>query len=263
MGKIAVALAVLLATGVAHAGDGTEQFAALALKCVHSEYPNKVGLVYNSDAEVVPPRLRTPAFYGCFDWHSSVHGHWLLARLARLHPDAPYAGAVRAALAQSLTRANIEGEVRSLSTPGQASYERPYGLAWALALSEELNRFTDPEGRAWASAYAPLATLAADRLKSWLPKLYYPIRNGEHTQTAFGLSLALDYARATGDKPLEDLVIARARTYYGGDVDCPLAYEPSGEDFLSPCLGEAALMARVMPQKEFSRWLARLLPQIP
>ena len=260
-----VLLVFCLATGPACAGDyrGTEQFAALALKCAHSEYPNKVGLVYNGDAEVVPPRLRTPAFFGCFDWHSSVHGHWLLARLLRLHTDAPYAGDVRDALAQSLRAENIRGEVQSLSTPNQASYERPYGLAWALALGVELREFSDPQGRAWAQNFLPLETLAAERLKSWLPKLYYPIRNGEHTQTAFGLSLALDYARAVSDKAFEDLIVARARFYYGKDVNCPLSYEPSGEDFLSPCLGEAALMARVMPQKEFSRWLTRFLPQIP
>lgn len=257
-------LGALMAAVPAHADyHGTEQFAALALKCVHSEYPNKIGLVYNNDAEVAPPRLRTPAFYGCFDWHSSVHGHWLLARLARLYPDAPYAKDVRAALDQSLTAANIEGEVRALSTPGQASFERPYGLSWALALAEELAQFNDPQGKAWSANFAPLATLAADRLKTWLPKLYYPIRNGEHTNTAFGLGLALDYANASGDKPFAALIAARARSYYGNDKSCPLAYEPSGEDFLSPCLSEAALMARVLPQKEFGKWLARFLPTIP
>lgn len=260
------ALGVLcLSAGPLQAADyrGTEQFAALALKCVHTEYPNKIGLVYNSDAEVLPPRLRTPAFYGCFDWHSSVHGHWLLARLARLYPDAPYAPAVRAALAQSLTKENIEGEVRTLSTPGQAAFERPYGLGWALALAQELALFDDPQGQAWSANFAPLAKLAAERLKTWLPKLYYPIRNGEHTNTAFGLSLALDYARASGDQAFADLIAARARDYYGKDAQCPIAYEPSGEDFLSPCLSEAALMARVLPQKEFARWLSRFLPQIP
>lgn len=254
-----------LAHAPAAASDfhGTEQFAALALKCVHSEYPNKIGLVYNGDAEVLPPRLRTPAFYGCFDWHSSVHGHWLLARLARLYPDAPYAAAARAALTQSLSRDNIAGEVRALSTPGQASFERPYGLSWALALAEELAQFDDPQGKALSADFAPLAALAATRLKSWLPKLHYPIRNGEHTNTAFGLGLALDYARTTGDTGFADLIAARARAYYGQDPACPLAYEPSGEDFLSPCLSEAALMARVLPQKEYAAWLTRFLPQIP
>lgn len=241
---------------------GTEQFAALALRCVHTEYPNKIGLVYNSDAEVMAPRLRTPAFYGCFDWHSSVHGHWLLAHLARLYPDAPYAKDVRAALAQSLTRENIEGEVRALSTPGQAAFERPYGLGWALALAQELAQFDDPQGKAWSANFAPLAKLASERLKTWLPKLYYPIRNGEHTNTAFGLSLALDYARSSGDQAFADLIAARAKAYYGADTNCPLAYEPGGEDFLSPCLSEAALMARVLPQKDFARWLSRFLPQI-
>jgi hypothetical protein len=259
------ALGVVLAIAPALAADyhGTEQFAALALKCVHSEYPNKIGLVYNGDVEVQPPRLRTPAFYGCFDWHSSVHGHWLLARLARLYPDAPYAKDVRAALDQSLTAANIAGEVHALSTPGQASFERPYGLSWALALAEELAQFRDPQGKTWSANFAPLATLAADRLKTWLPKLHYPIRNGEHTNTAFGLGLALDYARASGDTAFADLIASRARDYYGKDTSCPLAYEPSGEDFLSPCLSEASLMARVLPQKEYARWLARFLPTIP
>ena len=261
-----IAVAGLLLAGVpAVAGDyhGTEQFAALALKCVHSEYPNKIGLVYNSDAEVQPPRLRTPAFYGCFDWHSSVHGHWLLARLARLYPDAPYASAVRAALAQSLTAENIAGEVRALSTPGQASFARPYGLSWALALAEELGQMDDPQAKAWAANFAPLAKLATERLTTWLPKLAYPIRNGEHTNTAFGLALALDYAHANNDQPFADLIAARARAYYGKDVTCPLTYEPSGEDFISPCLAEAALMARVLPQAEYAKWLAHFLPQIP
>jgi len=259
------ALSALLVAAPAMAVDfhGTEQFAALALKCVHTEYPNKIGLVYNSDAEVLPPRLRTPAFYGCFDWHSSVHGHWLLARLARLYPEAPYAADVRAALAQSLTADNIAGEVRSLSSPGQTSFERPYGLSWALALADELSRFDDPQGRQWAANFAPLAKLAGERLKTWLPKLAYPIRNGEHTNTAFGLALALDYARSSGDRGFADLIASRARDYYGKDVSCPLTYEPSGEDFISPCLAEAALMARVLPQKDYTKWLARFLPQVP
>lgn len=258
------AVLALLVMAPAQASDyhGTEQFAALALKCVHSEYPNKIGLVYNSDAEVQPPRLRTPAFYGCFDWHSSVHGHWLLARLAQLYPDAPYAAAVRAALAQSLTAENIAGEVRALSTPGQASFERPYGLSWELALADELSRFDDPQGKAWSANLAPLTKLAGDRLKTWLPKLHYPIRNGEHTNTAFGLGLALDYARASGDTAFADLIASRARDYYGKDTACPLTYEPSGEDFLSPCLSEAALMARVLPHSDYAKWLARFLPQI-
>jgi hypothetical protein len=192
-----------------------------------------------------------------------VHGHWLLARLLRLYPDAPYASDIRAALAQSLAAANIAGEVRSLSTAGQASFERPYGLGWALALAEELRANPTPEGKAWATNFLPLEKLATDWLKTWLPKLYYPIRNGEHTQTAFGLALALDYARAAGNRDFETLIASRARFYYGKDTACPLTYEPSGEDFLSPCLGEAALMARVLSQAEFARWLSRFLPQIP
>ena len=240
-----------------------ERFARLALACVHQEYPNKIAHVMSSDADARPPRELTPAFYGCYDWHSSVHGHWLLARVARLLPEAPLAAEARRALARSLTAENLAAEVRYLEGKGRASFERPYGLAWLLQLAAELREWGSPEAREWAAALAPLERAAAARLRDWLPKLTRPIRVGEHSQTAFALGLVLDWARVAGDAETEALVVSRSRDFYGADRDCPLAYEPSGEDFLSPCLGEADLMRRVLPPAEFARWLAGFLPRLP
>lgn len=239
------------------------RFAELALACLHREYPNKVSHVLRDDGDARPPRSLTPAFYGCFDWHSSVHGHWLLARLVRLFPDAPFAGRARAALAKSLTPENVAGEVAYLRGEGRASFERPYGLAWLLALAAELRRFDDDQARGWAEAVWPLEAEVVARLRSWLPKLHYPIRIGEHAQTAFAFGLAHDWANVAEDAATRELLAARARAYYEADRSCPLAYEPSGEDFLSPCLAEADLMRRLLPSKSFAGWLSRFLPGIP
>jgi Protein of unknown function (DUF2891) len=265
----ALALAVLLtAPGRVGAVPALDQaaagrFAELALHCVHLEYPNKLSHTLASDADARPPRELAPAFFGCYDWHSSVHGHWLLARLARQFPAAPFATAARAALARSLTPANIAGEVAYFQAPGRASFERPYGLAWLLQLAAELRTWDDPQARAWAQALAPLEDEAARRLQSWLPKLQYPIRVGEHSQTAFAFGLVHDWARVTQDTAMLELIDARSRAFYLADVRCPLAYEPSGEDFLSPCLAEADLMRRILAPREYADWLHRFLPGIP
>ena len=239
------------------------RFAQLALDCVHKEYPNKIAHVLNSDADVTPPRALTPAFYGCYDWHSSVHGHWLLARLARLFPDTEFANAARAALARSLTPANIAAEVAYLRGPGRTSFERPYGLAWLLQLAAELRNWDDPQARQWAATLAPLEIESAQRVMAWLPKLQYPIRSGEHSQTAFAFGLMADWSHARGDVGMARLLEQRARAYYLQDRDCALRYEPSGEDFVSPCLAEADFMRRVLPAGEYSEWLAKFLPGIP
>ncbi len=239
------------------------RFADLALACVHLEYPNKIAQVMQSDADAKPPRQLTPAFYGCFDWHSSVHGHWLLARLAKQFPDSDFAARARAALAQSLTSANIAAEVEYLRGPGRASFERPYGLAWLLQLVAELETWDDPQAREWRAVLAPLEQESARRLADWLPKLHYPIRVGEHGQTAFAFGLVSDWAAATSDASMTTLLRERAMAYYAKDRNCPLAYEPSGEDFLSPCLGEADFMRRILPPREYSRWLTAFLPGIP
>ncbi len=239
-----------------------ERFANLALACVHKEYPNHLSHTLNSDADAAPPRKLTPAFYGCYDWHSSVHGHWLLVRLVRTFPDAPFVQAAREALRQSLTAENIVQEAAYLRGEGRASFERPYGLAWLLQLVAELREGDDPQGKEMAANLHPLEKVVLERLNNWLPKLSNPVRIGEHDQTAFALGLMLDYAHGNGDQKFAELVVSKAKQFYLRDKNCPLAYEPSGEDFLSPCLGEADLMRRVLPSPEFARWLRTFLPQI-
>ena len=238
------------------------RFAALALDCVHRPYPNKIAHSLNSDADVKPPRELTPAFYGCYDWHSSVHGHWLLVRLVRLFPQAPFAGEARRAVARSLTAANIAQEVAYLNANGRNTFERPYGLAWLLQLAAELQEFDDAEARLWSAALRPLEAAVRARTAEWLPKLQHPIRTGEHNNTAFAMGLMLDYARVTGSTAFGAVVESRVRDYYLKDKDCPLAYEPSGEDFLSPCLAEADVVRRILPPAEFGRWFSAFLPRV-
>jgi len=239
------------------------RFANLALACVHQEYPNKIAHVLNGEADVRAPRQLTPAFYGCYDWHSSVHGHWLLARLARTFPTAPFAEPARQALATSLTPANIAGEVEYLNGPGRTSFERPYGLAWLLQLAAELREWDTAQAKTWAATLRPLEQAAAARIKNWLPKLSYPIRIGEHDQTAFSFGLILDWANTANDLQMLDLLSLRIQTFYGKDRNCPFAYEPSGQDFLSPCLAEADLMRRVLPRSQYGAWLQAFLPVVP
>ncbi|HXW14502.1 MAG TPA: DUF2891 domain-containing protein [Terriglobia bacterium] len=240
-----------------------ERFANLALACVNKEYPNHISHTLTSERDVAPPRKLTPAFYGCYDWHSSVHGHWLLVRLIRTFPGAPFVSAAREALRQSLTAENIAQEAAYLHGEGRAGFERPYGLAWLLQLVQELREWDDPQAKEMAANLHPLEHVALERLNAWLPKLSNPVRIGEHDQTAFALGLMLDYARSGGDQPFAELVASKSRRFYLNDKDCPLAYEPSGEDFLSPCLGEADLMRRVLPSHDFAVWLEAFMPQIP
>jgi hypothetical protein len=219
--------------------------------------------VLASDADARPPRELTPAFYGCYDWHSAVHGHWLLARAVRMFQQAPYAEQARNELARSFTSANTATEVAYLKTEGRASFERPYGLAWLLQLAAELRAWNDPQAQAWSKTLTPLEAEAAARLKAWLPKLRYPIREGEHDQTAFSFGLMWDWAHVARDAGMEQLLRDKAQQFYRSDRACPLAYEPSGQDFLSPCLAEADFMRRVLEPRAFADWLAALLPQIP
>jgi hypothetical protein len=263
-------ISILLLIFVASASGASEfdakaadRFAKLALACVHKEYPNKISHVLNSDADVAPPRKLTPAFCGCYDWHSSVHGHWLLARLLRTFPDASFAKPARDALRKSLTAENLKQEAAYLRGEGRASFERPYGLAWLLQLRAELREWEDEQAREMLANLKPLEDAAVERLTKWLPKLSHPVRIGEHDQTAFGLGLMLDYARGKGDEPFTKLVSDSARKFFLADKNCPLSYEPSGEDFLSPCLAEADVMRRVLSQDQFAKWLKDFLPQIP
>jgi hypothetical protein len=255
-----IVLAALPLNAAEFDARAAERFTNLALACVHKEYPNKISHNLNSDQDVAPPRKLTPAFYGCYDWHSSVHGHWLLARLARTFPDAPFTAHARQELKNSISAANIAAEAAYLRGDGRASFERPYGLAWLLQLAAELREWNDPLASELSQNLRPLEQAANERLKTWLPKLSFPVRSGEHSESAFALGLIID---STRDDALGKLAREAARRFFTDDRTCPLAYEPSGEDFLSPCLAEADVMRRVMTPIEFAAWLGGFLPQLP
>lgn len=237
-------------------------FARLALEGIAREYPNKPADVLNGDSDVQPPRRIHPAFYGSFDWHSAVHGHWMLVRLLRRHPGLGIEPDVRAALAANLTAANLRTEADFFARPLARSFERPYGWAWLLKLAAELHGWDDPQGREWAGNLRPLTDVIVAAYLEYFPKQTYPIRSGVHTSTAFGLAFALDYARAVQHAELEALLVERSRTYFAGDRDAPAAWEPDGADFFSPSLMEADLMRRVMPAGEFREWFRGFLPGI-
>ena len=237
-------------------------FAQLALKGIQKEYPNKLGHVLNADADNKTPRALHPAFYGSFDWHSSVHGHWMLVRLLRRFPELPEKEQIRAVLAKHLTAKNLQIEADYFNQPNRQSFERTYGWAWALKLAEELHGWDGTDAKAWSKNLQPLADMLVARYLAFLPKQTYPIRSGVHPNTAFGLAFALDYARTTDHKGLRELIEERSRTYYAKDVDAPARWEPDGADFFSPSLMEADLMRRVLPAKEYHAWLKRYLPGI-
>lgn len=237
-------------------------FAALAMKCVAREYPNKPEHVVNNSADVRSPKSLHPAFYGCYDWHSSVHGHWMLVRLLKTFPNLPQEKEVRNALSRNLTATNIEAEVAYMKQPNRQSFERTYGWAWLLKLAEELHGWEDTDGKEWASNLKPLADLISKAYITFLPKQTYPIRTGVHPNTAFGLAFAFDYANAVNHAQLRDLLTERSRKYFAADRNYPGGWEPGGEDFFSAALMEADLMRRVMKPVEFSAWFHRFLPTV-
>ena len=251
--------------------EQASHFAQLALKCARKEYPNKIEHVMNDENQVRPPKALHPAFYGCFDWHSSVHGHWLLAHLLRLYPELPEARTIRETLSANLTEENIKAENDYFKTSGRQSYERPYGWGWLLKLHEELYLWNDVDAQKWFKVLQPLADTIVQKYVDFFGKLTYPIRVGTHFNSAFGLSFALDYAnsvkstnpdRQQAINKLKERIIESSRRYYLSDVNYPGAWEPGGDDFLSGALIEADLMRRVLKPAEFRRWFHRFLPGI-
>jgi hypothetical protein len=241
----------------------TEQaasFSRLALKAILKEYPNKPADVLNGPSDVMAPQSMHPAFCGSFDWHSAVHGHWLLVRLLRLYPDLQEKTEIRAALAKHFTPKALKTEADYFARPNSQSFERPYGWAWLLKLAEELQGWDDPDAKEWSRNLKPLTDAVVARYIGYFPKQTYPIRTGVHPSTAFGLAFAHDYAVAVGNKPLRDLVEERSRNYFAKDMDIPARWEPDGADFFSPSLVEADLMRRVLSPGEFQAWFHRFLP---
>ncbi|MEM9919441.1 MAG: DUF2891 domain-containing protein [Bacteroidota bacterium] len=239
---------------------GASHFAGLALACLQQEYPNKLNQVLKDSSMLQSPSALHPAFYGCFDWHSSVHGHWMLIRLLKLFPKLPEAAEIRQKLEDNLSEANIKGELAYLNNASK-SWERMYGWAWLLQLRTELLDWEDSDGRRWSKNLEPLADAFVTRYLDFLPKQQYPVRTGVHPNTAFGLTFALDYARASKNESLQSMIAQKAKEYYLLDVHCPASWEPSGEDFLSPCLEEANLMQRILPAGEFNLWFQKFLPK--
>jgi len=228
-------------------------------ECIDKEYPNKLGQVLGDESYLKTPKELHPAFYGCFDWHSSVHGHWTLVTILNKFPDFEKRDVIVAKLKANLTKENIEKEVKYFDDKHNKNYERTYGWAWALKLSEALQESKDKELNQLAENLAPLTILMEKKYIEFLPKLTYPIRVGEHTNTAFGLSFAYDYAKKHS-KELKEVIEKRSKEYYSKDKACPLTWEPSGFDFLSPCLQEAALMLKVLPKEDYEKWLDEFLP---
>tara|TARA_A100000171_G_scaffold52954_2_gene74589 strand:- start:8334 stop:9464 length:1131 start_codon:yes stop_codon:yes gene_type:complete len=234
----------------------------LPLHCVTTEYPNKLGQTIGGDSDLQPPRELHPTFYGCFDWHSAVHGYWSMVTLLKEFPELEKAEEVRNILKQNITKENIEQEVAYFQKELNKSYERTYGWAWLLKLAEAIHTWEDPLAAQLEANLQPLTTLIAEKYIEFLPKLVYPIRVGEHTNTAFGLTFAYDYAETLEDNALKTAIEDRARDFYLNDKDCPLHWEPSGYDFLSPCLEEIDIMRRILPETEFKSWLKDFMPEM-
>lgn len=238
------------------------RLAQLPMNCIQTEYPNKPGQTLGSKKDLQEPHVMHPAFYGCFDWHSSVHGHWSLVRLLKMFPDLEDAGRIREMLSQNLSKTNIASEVAYFEGELNKTYERTYGWAWLLKLSDELGSWDDPLGQELAVNLKPLCDKMVMNYMDFLPNLNYPIRVGEHTNTAFGLAFAWDYAGSHGIDSLQALIKKKAIAFYVDDMNCPLDWEPGGYDFLSPCLEEIDLMRRVLDENEFLDWIHGFAPQM-
>ena len=238
------------------------RLAQLPLNCIFTEYPNKLGQTLGSVNDLHEPGVLHPAFYGCFDWHSAVHGHWSLVRLLKTFPDMKDAGKIREMLSQNISKENIAQEVKYFEGEYSGSYERTYGWAWLLKLSEELQSWDDPLGKELASNLKPLSDKIVSNYMKFLPNLRYPIRVGEHTNTAFGLTFAWDYAVSHGIDSLQALIKVKSLEFYLDDRNCPIDWEPSGFDFLSPCLEEIDLMRRVLDEDGFRVWIKGFAPQL-
>lgn len=242
--------------------EQANKLAALPLACINTEYPNKLGQTLGGEEDLKSPKELHPAFYGCFDWHSAVHAQWTLVKLLKQFPKLEKADEIKAKLEETLSKENIAKEVAYFKTENNKDYERTYGWAWLLKLSQELQTWDSDLGEELAGNLKPLSDLMVANFTEFLPKLVYPIRVGEHTNTAFALSFAYDYAEAVGDKDFLNLIDKRAKEFYLKDDDCPVTWEPSGFDFLSPCLQEIDIMRKLLPKAAFQLWIEDFMPQL-
>ncbi|MDT0293808.1 DUF2891 domain-containing protein [Mesonia ostreae] len=242
--------------------EQAEKLVKMPLACLEQEFPNKLGQTLASEKDLKNPKELHPAFYGCFDWHSSVHAHWSLVSLLKQFPNLAKAEEIKELLKSNLSKENIQQEVRYFKTAQNKTYERTYGWAWLLKLAQEIHTWEDPIAKELKVNLQPLSDLMVNNFQEFLPKLNYPIRTGEHDNTAFAMGFAYDYALVTENKKLQDLISVRAKDYYLSDDNCPISWEPSGFDFLSPCLQELHLMQNVLAEQTFKLWLKDFMPQL-
>ncbi|HNN71430.1 MAG TPA: DUF2891 domain-containing protein [Ferruginibacter sp.] len=241
---------------------GASHFAQLPLRCAAKEWPYKTGITFGDSSLITAPKNYHPAFFGCFDWHSSVHGHWMLVRLLKSFPGLPEANQIRGLFNAHFTAANIQQELRLFRSKDNKSFERTYGWAWLLQLQDELLSWNDADARKWSDALQPLASELSKLTVTYLSKLVYPIRVGEHTNLAFGLSMMYDYASHQNDTALSRAIREAAMRFYLNDENCPFGWEPGGSDFLSPCLEEADLMRKILPATAYTGWLKKFMPRL-
>jgi Protein of unknown function (DUF2891) len=242
--------------------NDAQKVVKLPVECLDLEYPNKLNQVIGSDADLRSPKNLHPAFYGCFDWHSAVHGHWSLVRLLKEYPNLKEKDRIINGLKTHLSKENIQAEIAYFKDPLSQGFERMYGWAWLLKLADELETWNHPDAKMLSENLQPLADVIVNECITFLPKLHYPIRVGTHNNTAFAMSLIFDYAVTTKNNKLKNAIRKRALDYYENDKGCPLTWEPSGTDFLSPCFEEANLMRRVMPKDKYKIWLDAFLPEL-
>ena len=235
----------------------------LPLHCLTVEYPNKLGQVIASANELKSPKELRPIFYGCFDWHSSAHGYWSVVKLVKQFPELDQDQKIKQLLSEVFTDENVSVEKSFFDQPHNKNFERTYGWAWFFKLQQELYTWkNNVEVQQWYSTLKPLEDVFTERYLTYLPKLNYPIRTGTHDNTAFGMALTLEYAETVGNTKLKDAITTKAKELYINDTNCPIVYEPSGHDFLSPCLQEAWLMSKILPTEKYKTWLNKFLPQL-
>lgn len=242
--------------------DTASKLVELPLKCATQEYPNKLGQVIGDLTDLKSPRELHPAFFGCFDWHSAVHGHWSMVELLQLYPNLKQADSVKSVLQSHLSKNNISKEIEYFQEDINKGYERMYGWAWLFKLSQALHEWDNPIGKVLHANLQPLINVLKEKFEEFIPKLVYPIRVGEHTNTAFALNMMHDYAESVDDLDLLSTFKTAALRYYQSDENCSLNWEPSGYDFLSPCLEEAVLMQKILKPDAYMSWINQFLPQL-
>ena len=242
--------------------EQAQRLVDLPMNCVDIEFPNKLGQTIGGPEDLQTPKELHPAFYGCFDWHSSVHGHWSMVSLLKQFPTLKNSSEIKNKLLEHMSEENILKEVDYFLGKHNKSYERTYGWAWVLKLAETLHTWDDKTARELEKNLQPLTDLMVQKYLDFIPNLNYPVRAGEHPNTAFGLTFAWDYALTVGNKSMMEMIEYSAKKFYLNDTNCPISWEPSGYDFLSPCLQEAAIMKRVLPTEAFISWFGNFLPQL-